>query len=65
MVRKNIRDRDGDDPKDDSAEAVPDGVLHVTVGRRRRQVPADGAREAHVARIHDLPSLIRAVVEED
>lgn len=39
-----------------------DGVVVVSVGRARDRAPVEGAQQAHVARIHDLPSLIHAVV---
>ena len=69
MTRRRIRDHDEGDANrelpDGSPDETPDGVLHVTVGRRKGDRPVEGAREAHVARIHDLPSLIRAVVDGD
>jgi hypothetical protein len=39
-------------------------VVLVSVGAGRERTRVRGAREAHVARIHDLPSLIRALAEE-
>lgn len=43
---------------------APEGVVLVSVGAGRERTRVRGAREAHVARIHDLPSLIRALAEE-
>jgi len=41
-----------------------DGVVLVSVGRTRDDAPVKGIRRAHVARIHDLPSLIHALTPE-
>jgi hypothetical protein len=41
-----------------------DGVVLVSVGRARDDAPLKGIRRAHVARIHDLPSLIHALTPE-
>lgn len=54
------RDRGGDESR-----PPLDGVVLVSVGRARDQAHVEGAREAHVARIHDLPSLIHAVVTDE
>ena len=42
-----------------------DGVLLVSVGKTRDETPLVGAIHAHVARLHDLPSLIHACVPGD
>ena len=38
-----------------------DGVVLVSVGQARGQAPVEGVQMAHVARIHDLPSLIHSL----
>ena len=40
------------------------GVMLVSVGSNRRSAAPKGATRAHVARIHDLPSLIHAFIAE-
>lgn len=56
------RKGDGDVPRRRSGERpAPDGVVLVSVGRARGQTSVKGVRQAHVARIHDLPSLIHAL----
>lgn len=40
------------------------GVVLVSVGSNRRSPAPKGATRAHVARIHDLPSLIHACVAD-
>ena len=40
------------------------GVVLVSVGSNRRSPAPKGATRAHVARIHDLPSLIHACVSD-
>ena len=39
-----------------------EGVMLVSVGKTRDETPLVGAVHAHVARLHDLPSLIHACV---
>lgn len=38
------------------------GVMLVSVGKTRDETPLVGTVHAHVARLHDLPSLIHACV---
>jgi len=40
------------------------GVVLVSVGSNRQTAAPKGATRAHVARIHDLPSLIHAFVAD-
>lgn len=40
------------------------GVVMVSVGSNRKSTAPKGATRAHVARIHDLPSLIHAFIAE-
>jgi len=42
-----------------------EGVMLVSVGKTRDETPLVGAIHAHVARLHDLPSLIHACVPND
>jgi hypothetical protein len=51
----------GDGPSD---RPPLQGVIMVSVGSNRRSAAPKGATRAHVARIHDLPSLIHAFVDE-
>ena len=39
-----------------------EGVMLVSVGKTRDEMPLVGAIHAHVGRLHDLPSLIHACV---
>ncbi len=58
--------RKGSGKAGDGASGRPplQGVVLVSVGSNRRSAAPKGATRAHVARIHDLPSLIHACVAE-
>ena len=42
-----------------------EGVMLVSVGKTRDETSLVGAIHTHVARLHDLPSLIHACVPND
>lgn len=46
----------------DNPRAPLKGVMLVSVGKTRDETPLVGAVHTHVARLHDLPSLIHACV---
>lgn len=54
----------GESRRGPGARPSLDGVVLVSVGRARDEAPVKGIRRAHVARIHDLPSLIHALTPE-
>ena len=53
--------KSGDGP---AARPPLKGVVMVSVGSNRRSPAPNGATRAHVARIHDLPSLIHACISD-
>jgi len=55
----------GESHRGPRARPALEGVVLVSVGRTRDQTPLKGVRRAHVARIHDLPSLIHSLTPDD
>lgn len=56
--------RRGSGKSGDGGRPPLQGVVLVSVGSNRKSDAPKGATRAHVARIHDLPSLIHAFIAE-